>query len=89
MIEINGKKYEINTDTRLKTEKLMSKIMVDPNNPKNINYMGHILQDLLIPKPTVKELGEFRRSDRERVFELFADEMKNTDKDLKKKLSLL
>ena len=89
MIEINGKKYEINTDTRLKTEKLMSKIMVDPDNPKNINYMAHILRDILIPEPTTKELGEFRRSEREMVFDMFSKEMLKTDRDLKKKHSLL
>ena len=89
MIEINGKKYEINTDTRLKTEKYMSMIMAKPDNPKNIDYMGHVLKDLLIPTPSTKELGEFRRSDREKVFEMFSEEMGKTDKDLKKKLSLL
>lgn len=89
MIEINGKKYEINTDTRLKTEKFMSRIIAKPNDPKNIDYMGHILKDILIPTPSTKDLGEFRRSDRENVFDLFTKEMQKTDKDLKKKLSLL
>lgn len=89
MIEINGKEYEINTDTKLITEKLAAKIQKDPDNPKNQVYMEHILRDLLLPTPTSGELNEMRRSQREAIFKAFADEMKKLDAETKKKRSLL
>lgn len=89
MIKINNKEYKLNRDIRLGTEKLIAKIMRDEENPKNVTYMEYILKDLLIPTPTTKELDIFRRSDRERIFEAFSDEVEETNKDFKKKRSLL
>jgi len=89
MININGKEYKINTNICLGTEKLVSKIMRDKDNPKNLGYMEIILKDILEPTPTTQELDRFRRSDRERIFEAFGSIMEKTDKDFKKKRSLL
>ena len=89
MIEVNGKKYEINIDTKLGTEKLMSKIMSNPENPKNVGYMVIILKDILIPSPDNNVLAQFRRSDREKVFQTFADKMASANSDLKQKRSIL
>lgn len=89
MIEVNEKKYEINIDTKLGTEKLMSKIMSNPDNPKNVGYMVIILRDILVPTPSNNELSDFRRSDREKVFQAFADKMNNANSDLKQKRSIL
>lgn len=87
MIEINGKKYKINKDTKWGTDKLMKKVTEDPENPKNQKYIEHIIIDLLIPSPTFKEMFEFRKSDLKRIFETFTEEMEEVDKDFKKKLS--
>lgn len=89
MIEVNGKKYEINIDTKLGTEKLMSKIMANSENPKNVGYMVIILKDILVPSPDNNVLAQFRRSDREKVFQAFADKMSNANSDLKQKRSIL
>ncbi len=89
MVKINGKDYKINTDTTLGTEKLISKIMENPENPKNIVYMESILKDILIPSPTTKEAAKFRRSERESVFELFSETMLKQQSETKKKRSLL
>ncbi len=88
-MEINGKEYTINTDTSLGTEKLISKIMQDPENPKNIIYMEHVLRDILLPTPTTKDLNSMRRSQREAIFEEFGKEMDEINKGFKKKHSLL
>lgn len=87
MIEINDKEYEINLDLKMGTESLMAKIYNDPENPKNMKYLRMVLKDLLIPTPTDSELFNFRRSDRDRVFELFAKEMEEISTDFKKKRS--
>ena len=87
MIEINGKEYEINLDIRWGTQKLMRRIEKDFENPNNEKYMEYILKDMLIPKPTFKELLDFRTSDIERIFETFGDEVGKKDRDFKKKRS--
>lgn len=87
MIEINGKKYEINTDLEWGTEKLMKTVFENPDNPKNQKYLEHIIVDLLIPAPTTKEMFHFRKSDLLRIFETFAEEMSEVNSDFKKKLS--
>lgn len=89
MIKINGKEYDLNTDICLGTEKLISKIMRDQENPKNVIYMEYILKDILVPIPSTKEMDKFRRSDRDRIFEAFSSKMENTSKEFKKKRSLL
>lgn len=89
MIEVNGKKYKLNADICLGTEKLISKIIKDPENIKNITYMEIVLRDILIPIPTVQELDKFRRSDRERIFEAFGNMVETVSTDFKKKRSLL
>ena len=89
MIEINGKEYEINMDIRWGTQKLLRRIQKDVKNPDNEKYMEYILKDILVPKPTMKELLEFRQSDIERVFNIFASEADKKDKDFKKKRSKL
>jgi hypothetical protein len=86
MIEINGKKYEINLDIKLGTQKLMQKIRNDPNDAKNVDYMASILKDILIPSPSTKEIDNFRSSDLETVFDSFGDELINLDREVKKKL---
>jgi len=87
MIEINDKKYEINLDLKLSTETLMGKIYENPENPENMKYLRIVLKDLLIPSPTNAELFNFRRSDRDRIFEQFAKEMEEISTDFKKKRS--
>lgn len=85
MIEINGKKYEVNLDVKLGTQLFMSKVMKDPNLYDK--YIIRILRDLLIPTPTDSELVDFRRSDIFRIFNLFAEQGEELDSDFKKKLS--
>lgn len=87
MIEINGKEYKINLDIRWGTQKLMRKIQKDIMNPDNEKFLEYIIKDLLIPKPTMKEIIEFRRSDIERIFNTFGEEVEEVDKDFKKKRS--
>jgi len=87
MININGKDYKINLDIRLGTEKLMRLVYANPENPKNPKYLDIVLKDLLIPSPTDKEIFNFRLSDREKIFKLFAEESSKTDADFKKKRS--
>lgn len=87
MIEINGKEYEINMDIRWGTQKLMRRIQKDLENPENEKYMEYIIKDMLIPSPSNKEIMMFRRSDIERMFDVFADNVEETDKDFKKKRS--
>ena len=87
MIEINGKEYNINLDIRWGTQKLMRKIQKDLSNPDNDKYIEYIIKDILVPKPTLKEIMEFRKSDIENIFESFADEVEATNKDFKKKRS--
>lgn len=87
MIEINGKKYEINLDLKWGTEKLMKKVFEDPENPKNQNYLEHIIKDLLIPSPTAREMFNFRKSDIENAFKMFTEDISETNADYKKKLS--
>ena len=65
MININGKDYKINMDTRLGTKKLMKKISDDPSSLDNIRYIELILRDILIPIPTGKEMFNFRDSVKE------------------------
>jgi len=87
MIVINGKKYEINLDIKLGTRKMMKKIQKKPENPKNEDYLEPILKDILIPKPTNKQLLEFKISDIEKVFNEFAVEMEALDTEFKQKLT--
>lgn len=87
MIIINGKKYEINLDLKLGTRKMMKKIQKNPENPKNEDYLEPILKDVLLPKPTNKQLLEFKISDIEKVFNEFATEMEALDTEFKKKLT--
>jgi hypothetical protein len=87
MIEINGKEYKINTDIEWGTEKLMKKVLDDPENPKNQKYLEYIITDLLVPTPTIKEMFHFRKSDILKIFKSFSEKMSETDKDFKKKLS--
>lgn len=89
MIEINGKKFNINIDTKLSTEKLVARIMQDPENPKNMGYFEFIFKDILDPTPTNKEVLNLRRSEREKIFNMFADEMELQNKEYKKKRSIL
>ena len=89
MIEINGKKFNINIDTKLSTEKLVARIMQDPENPKNMGYFEFIFKDILEPTPTTKEVLNLRRSEREKIFNAFADEMELQNKEYKKKRSIL
>jgi hypothetical protein len=89
LIEINGKKYGVNIDTKLSTEKLIAKIMQDPENPKNMGYFEFIFKDILDPTPTNKEILDLRRSDREKIFNAFATEMELQNKEFKKKRSIL
>jgi len=87
MIVINGKKYEINLDIKLGTRKMMKKIQKNPENPKNEDYLEPILKDVLLPKPTNKQLLEFKISDIEKVFNEFSVEMQKLDTEFKKKLT--
>ena len=87
MININGKEFKINLDLKWGTEKLIQKVMDDPTDPKAEPYMKAVFQDMLIPSPTNKEMFNFRRSDIERIFKAFGNEMKETNADFKKKLS--
>lgn len=89
MVEVNGKIYEINTDTCLGTEKLITRIMQEPENPKNVTYMELILKDILIPTPTTKELNRFRKSIREQIFLEFTEMMVRENDESKKKHSVL
>ena len=74
MININGKEYKINTDTKWGTKKLMKKVNDDPRNLDNIRYVELIIKDVLIPSPTSKEMFNFKDSDIERIFEAFAED---------------
>lgn len=87
MIEINGKKYKINLDIRLGTRKMMKKIQDTPDDPKNEDYIDSILKDILIPKPSNKQILEFRISDVEKAFNQFGKDMEKLDTEYKKKLS--
>ena len=87
MIKINGKNYKINLDLKLGTRKMMKKIQKNPENPKNEDYLEPILKDVLLPKPTNKQLLEFKISDIEKVFNEFSVEMQKLDTEFKKKLT--
>jgi len=87
MIEINGKKYKINLDVKLGTRKAMKNIHDAPDDPKNEEYVVDILKDILVPKPTNKQILEFRISDIEKAFTQFGKEMEKMDTEYKKKLS--
>jgi len=87
MIEINRKKYKINLDIKLGTRKMMKKIQETPDDPENEDYIDDILKDILIPKPSNKQLLEFRISDVEKAFKQFGKDMEKKDIDFKKKLS--
>jgi len=87
MIEINGKDYKINLDVKWGTQKLMRKINKDRENPDNQKYLEYIVRDILVPPPSKKEMMEFRNSDVERIFTVFAEIANNKDKEFKKKLS--
>lgn len=87
MVEINGKEYKLNLDLKLGTQKLMRKILNEPQNKENQKYLEMVLKDLLIPAPTVKELFHFRFSDVERIFNELEEDADKTDADFKKKLS--
>lgn len=86
-MEINGKEFKVNLDIKWGTEKLIAIVMKDPSHPKAEQYMTAVFKDLLIPSPTVKEMFNFRRSDIQRIFEAFTEEMKGENKDFKKKRS--
>ena len=86
-MEINGKKFDINTNLKFKTEKFMNFCLNNPENPKVISYTELILRDMLIPSPTGQDIGEFRKSDIENVFMEYAKLVKEADKEAKKKLS--
>lgn len=86
-MEINGKQYEVNTDLKFKTEKFMSFCLNNPEHPKVMSYTEVILKDMLIPSPSTAEIGEFRKSDIEKIFMEYAKIVKATDKETKKKLS--
>lgn len=87
MVEVNGKEYKINLDMKLGTQKLMRKILDNPNDPKAQKYLEMVLKDMLIPSPTVKELFHFRFSDVERIFNNLDEDADKVDSDFKKKLS--
>lgn len=87
MIEINGKEYKINLDVKWGTQKLMRKIQKDQENPDNQKYLEYIVKDILVPPPSRKMMMEFRNSDIERIFTMFAETANNKDKEFKKKLS--
>ena len=87
MININGKEFKINLDLKWGTEKLVQRVMDNPQDPKVDAYMTAVFKDMLIPPPTAKEMFNFRRSDTERIFKQFAKEMKELNADLKKKHS--
>lgn len=85
MLEINGKEYRINMDTRWGTKKLMKKINDDIRNLDNMKYLELIIKDLLIPSPTAKEMFNFRDSDIEKIFEEFSKDNKEVNADFKQK----
>jgi len=87
MIEVNGKEYEINLDIKLGSQKLMRKIMNNPEDKKTDIYIEMLMKDLLIPEPTSKELFNFRFSDIKKIMTKFAEESKETNSDFKKKRS--
>lgn len=87
MVEINGKEYKINKDITLGTQELLLKIKDDPDNIENMKYIRYILKDILIPSPTNREIFVFRTSDIERIMNLYNEDMSETNKDFKKKLS--
>jgi hypothetical protein len=87
MLEINKKEYVINTDVEWGTEKLLKKVIENPEDPKNEKYIEYIIQDILIPSPTHKEMFHFRKSDIENILKAFTAEMGEINKDFKKKLS--
>ena len=87
MIEINGKEYEVNTDLKWGTEQLMNRIQKDPKGQNVERYMKEIIKDLLIPKPTIKEMFNFRTSDIIKIFTEYTDNVEKTNADFKKKLS--
>jgi len=63
--------------------------MANPEDPKNIGYMEHILKDILVPTPSTKELNKFRKSSREMIFLEFSKVMEEENAESKKKLSIL
>lgn len=87
MIEINGKKYEINLDIKWGSQKFMKYIMKHPDGENADKYMEFVLKDILIPAPTLKDMIEFRASDIENIFDCFTKESGKQDKEYKKKLS--
>jgi len=87
MITINGKKYKINLDIKWDTQKRMKEMQDEPDNPKNIENMEFIIKDILRPRPSNKELLEFRKSHIEKAFKLFVSESNKLDTEYKKKLS--
>ena len=87
MITINGKRYKINMDMKWGTQKLLKKILEDPENLDNLDRLEIVVKDLLRPKPTNKAIDNFRNSDVEKIFKEFSKESDDTNADLKKKLS--
>ena len=87
MIEINGKKYEINMDMKWGTQRLLQKIRDDPLNTKNMKYLELIIKDILVPPPSQNEMFSFRNSDIENIFNEFGKDTTEVSRDFKKKLS--
>ena len=81
-IEINGKKYKFNLDIRLGILELMEKTHL-----LNTKQFKIIAKELLIPKPTPKELFNIKTSDMKKIFSGFNKAMRGESAEIKKKLS--
>ena len=81
-IEINGKKYKFNSDIRLGILEMMEK-----GDILTVKQIKMVLKELLIPRPTPKEMFNIRTSDSKRIFLGFTEAMGEKSAEIKKKLS--
>ena len=81
MININGKEYEVDTDPRLGVLEEYEK------NPANFATIRLLLSEVLIPTPLDEDMYNIRRSDIERVLDLFQEKVEKETVEIKKKRS--
>ena len=81
-IEINGKKYEFNSDIRLGILELMER-----GDVLSAKQLKMILRELLEPNPTPKELFNIKSSMATKIFTDFSDFIRENSTEIKKKLS--
>lgn len=81
-VKINGKEYSFNLDVRLGILELMDRI-----ETLEVKHIKLILRELLRPVPTSKELFNIKKSDIEKIFKAFTEDIKKESAEYKKKLS--